>query len=122
MKKPRYATQILMTTLLLVAGVSWVPAQAKDKTVYGWECKTESGEVVLNGVHTVPFKGGKVVEATTEPYGKATGLKDAGACSQIRFDLDDGRKAICEPIGIPVVHSFFGGWQYAPIDKSKCKA
>lgn len=122
MSKPSRAVSYLMKTLLLTAVVSSGPAQAKDETVYGWACKTESGEVVLNGVHTVPFKVGKVIEATTEPYGKATGLKDAGACSQIRFDLDDGRKAICEPIGIPVVHSFVGGWKYAPIDKSKCKA
>ncbi|UIF89257.1 hypothetical protein KAF44_30225 (plasmid) [Cupriavidus necator] len=97
-------------------------AQAKAESVYGWTCKTESGEVVLDGVHSVPFKVGQVVESTVDPHGKGTGIKDAGVCSQIRFDLDDGRKAMCEPIGIPAAHALIGGWKYAPIDKSKCKA
>ncbi len=97
-----------------------VPAQAK--TVYGWTCKTASGEVVREGMHSVPFHVGQVVESTVEPHGKGIGIKEAGACSQIRFDLDDGRQAMCEPIGIPVAHALVGGWKYAPVDKSKCKA
>jgi hypothetical protein len=116
MKGASYRTVAVLA--LVVASMS---AHARDKTVYGWECKTQSGEVVLKGMQSIPYKVGEVVESATDPVGKGTGIKNAGVCSQVRFDLADGRTGICEPIGIPTVHAFNGGWQYKTVDKSKCK-
>lgn len=120
------ALATLLVVLAMPGSASAATAAAEGteqaKAVYGWTCKTASGEVVREGMHSVPFNVGQVVVSTVEPHGKGTGIKDAGVCSQIRFDLDDGRKAMCEPTGIPVAHAFIGGWKYAPIDKSKCKA
>ncbi|MBA9859916.1 hypothetical protein [Ralstonia insidiosa] len=104
----------------LIAIAAAHPAYADDKHVYAWTCKTKAGEVVQSGIHSVPFRVGQVVEATVPPLGMGTGIRDDGACSQIRFDLSDGRTAICEPTGIPDVHKLIGGWSYKPTDKSKC--
>jgi hypothetical protein len=96
-------------------------AEPSKHEVYGWQCKTASGEIVVKGIISPPFKVGQVVRAPSEPYGKAVGVKQDGACSQVRFDMDDGRTAMCEPFGIPVEHAFIGGWKFRPVDKSKCQ-
>lgn len=114
-----------LTLSIIISASAWATPDRQSPAShdrFGWGCKTQSGEVVLKNMISRPFKVGETVEATSEPYGKGIGVKDQGECSQIRFDMADGRTAICEPIGIPSVHAFAGGWRFTPVDKSKCKA
>lgn len=114
----------MLGTFSLAAFMSAVPAQAEaDKTVYEWVCKTRSGEIVLDGTHSVPLRVGQVIGALLSALpGKGIGVRDAGPCSRIRYDLDGGKVAYCEPTRIPAGHAFYGGWTYRAIDKSQCNA
>jgi hypothetical protein len=111
---------IALVCLAFGATCGHASAKPAERPVYGWECKTKLGQVVLKDMISPPFKVDEVVKATSAPYGKGVGVRNAGACSRIRFDMADGRTAMCEPIGAPTVHALIGGWQYKSIDKAQC--
>lgn len=119
--KPVLKTLLAATVFVAASATIAATAKTPEKTIYGWDCKTRTGEVLVKGIHSIPFKVGEVIKSTSDPVGKGIGIKNAGACSQVKLELVDGRTAICEPFGIPFEHAFIGGWKYHTVDKSKCQ-